>query len=185
MIKTSEISVARRPHLVSTAGMLGRPISTPGHVFRQVCAGLAFMVGFIVLTGCSSFSKMIEKPKVTLDNLKVQDPTLTGATLVFGLMVDNPNAVALQVDELIYDLEISGRALSSGRLAEGAKVPAREKAIVEIPVAVKYSDLFESVIGLLKNQSSPYRIKGSARIGPFSIPFDKTGEVKLSKGTGD
>lgn len=149
-------------------------------------AAFVFIVGAGVASlsasGCASLSALVETPKVDLESLKVQDPTADGATLVFGLMVENPNPVALEVNELVYDLEISGRALTSGRLANGARVPANEKAVIEVPVAVKYSDLFASVLHLLKNQTSPYRLKGAARIGPFEIPFDKSGEVKLPKG---
>lgn len=136
----------------------------------------------LVSSACTSFSKLVEQPKVNLETLTLQSPTAEGATLVFGLMVENPNPVAIAVDELVYELEVAGRSLTSGKLENGAKVPARDKTIVEIPVAVKYSDLFSSVIQLLKNQASPYRLKGTARIGPFKIPFDKAGEVKIPKG---
>lgn len=136
----------------------------------------------IWLGACGSLTKLTEKPRVHLDSLQIQSPTREGATLVFGVMVENPNPVAIEVDEVTYELEIAGRALSSGRLENGARVPAKDKAIVSIPVAVKYSDLFESLLQLLKNPTSPYRIKGAARIGPFAIPFDQTGEVKLPKG---
>lgn len=135
----------------------------------------------LALSGCFSLSKVIEKPKVKLESLNVKSPTLEGATLIFALQVDNPNKVPLQVDELTYDLEMSGKALSSGRLPKGARVEAHSKSVIEIPVPVKYSDLFASVMQLIKNSSSPYRIKGSAKIGPFQIPFDQTGEVKLPK----
>lgn len=146
--------------------------------------GAATLLSFVwALTACTSFGKLVEKPNVKLDTLKIQSPTVDGATLVFGLAVENPNSVALEVDELVYDLEFDGRALSSGKLEQGARVPAKSTATVEIPVAVKYSDLFSSVIRLLTNETSPYRIKGSARVGPFEVPFDKVGEVKLPRGT--
>ncbi len=136
----------------------------------------------IAATGCASLSALLEEPKVGLQALKVQDPTANGVTLVFLLLVENPNPIALGVDELAYDLEVSGRALTSGKLAGGARIPPKGEAVVEIPVPVKYSDLFTSVLQLLKDQASPYRLKGAARVGPFEIPFDRSGELKLPKG---
>jgi LEA14-like dessication related protein len=137
---------------------------------------------FLLLnTACTSLSSLIEKPTASLQGLTIKDPTTEGATFVFALLVENPNKVALEVDELAYDLEVSGKQLTSGKLDQGAHLPANGSATIDIPVAVKYSDLFSSVLQLLKAQSSPYRLKGSARIGPFSIPFEKNGDVKLPR----
>lgn len=155
-----------------------RPIKF--RVFNWIAAVLS---GFCVaLAGCVSADKILEKPRISLRSLKVMEPNASGATLVFGVLVENPNGIALHVDELIYDLEVAGRQLSSGKLAEGASVPAKNTAVVEIPVSVRYADLFTSLIQLLDEAKSPYRIKGSARVGPFQIPFDQAGEVHLPGG---
>lgn len=126
-------------------------------------------------------SEIVKEPKVSLASLKVQDPTSDGATLVFGLLVDNPNPIALTVDRLTYDLEVSGRALTSGELKEGASVASKSSAVVSVPIAVKYKDLFSTISQFLKDQKSPYRLKGAAKIGPFQIPFDQTGELVFPK----
>ncbi len=145
---------------------------------------LLWFVGYSVVcsVGCSSMGKLIKEPKVKLANLRLENTDAVGATLVFGIQVENPNNVALSVDEVIYDLEVAGKSLSSGKLSDGAKVAANETAIIEVPIAVKYTDLFSSVMQLLKSQSTPYHIKGSARMGLFKLPFDKQGELKIEKG---
>jgi LEA14-like dessication related protein len=143
-----------------------------------------FALAFFVLwfANCSSMSKLIKEPKVTLANLRLENPNSTGATLVFGVQVENPNSVALSVDEVIYDLEVAGKSLTSGKLSDGAKVAANETKIIDVPITVKYSDLFSSVMQLLKTSATPYHIKGSAKMGLFNLPFDKQGEFKIEKG---
>ncbi len=131
--------------------------------------------------GCASITK-VKEPKVSLASLKIQDPDSNGATLVFGVQVENPNNVPLEVDEVIYDLEVSGKSLTSGKLDKGARVGALATEVIDVPISVKYTDLFNSLLQLFKDQKSPYRIKGSAKMGFFNIPFDKSGELKFEKG---
>ena len=61
---------------------------------------------------CASVAeKLIEKPKVSLSSIALKDVTQNGATVVFGVGVENPNAFALRLDALKYDLEIGGKAI--------------------------------------------------------------------------
>ncbi len=137
---------------------------------------------FIGLAGCTSIAeRVIEKPKVALDKVNVSDVRADGATILFGVLVDNPNPFALMVDSVKYDVEIGGKHLSSGVLDKGAQVAAKAQSIIEIPVAVKYSDVFTGLSMLMNNGKSNYRLKGEAAVGLITIPFDHTGELKLKK----
>lgn len=141
-----------------------------------------FVVAFVALTGCSLIGKqLVEKPKVALSSVNVKDVGVNGATVVFGVEVDNPNSIALTVDAVRYEVEIGGKPLTAGSLEKAASVPAKDKAIVPIPVTVKYSDVFSSLMGFLDEGKSQYRVKGEAKFGFFTIPFDQTGELKLKK----
>ena len=157
-----------------------------GHLLRRLSRlsrflfAATFVVGSMTaLAGCSSLSSLVEKPTVTLQAVNIKEPRLDGATLAFELLVTNPNAVALEVDELAYDLQVSGKRLTSGKLENGASIPARQSSSVTIPVSVKYSELFASVLTALNNPVTPYRLEGTAKVGPFQIPFEKSGELNL------
>lgn len=132
--------------------------------------------------GCSAIGKrLVEQPKVALDRVNVRDVGGSGATVVFGVRVDNPNPFALKVDALRYEVEIGGKPLSTGQLDQAAEVAGNGNTVVEIPIAVKYSDVFSSLTSFLSNGSSTYRIKGDATFGLFTIPFDQSGDLKLKK----
>lgn len=141
---------------------------------------------FVVLTccaamnGCTAFArKIIQEPKVTLAHVGIKDVGLNGATLLVGVQVDNPNPFSLRVDALRYDVEIGGKLLSSSELPGAATVPAHGIQIVEIPVPIKFQDLFASALDFFSKSSSSYRIKGEARFGLLKVPFDQAGDLKL------
>lgn len=149
----------------------------------RLTVGAAFLVA---QAGCAGFMKaVLREPTVTLQTVNVRDIDASGATLLFGVEVENPNPVDLKVDALRYDIDVSGKLLSSGRIEHPAMVPARGKAVVEIPAAIKYSDVFSSLIGFIKDGGTTYRIKGEAVFALFTIPFEREGTFRLSRPGGD
>lgn len=147
-----------------------------------VLVALLLVIG--IATGCTTFRKKVEKPKVQLHSVGLKNLEKQGATLLVGIEVENPNDFELRVDRLSYEAEIEGRPVAAGTLDESVGVPAKGKSVVEIPVAVNYGDLFGSIIDFVSRigqneKKTRYRVKGSARVGLFDIPFDEQGELEL------
>lgn len=147
------------------------------------CVGVGIgSVSISSVVGCSAIAKkIIEKPKVALERVHVRDVGSAGATVVFGVQVENPNRFSIKVDALRYDVEIDGKVVSSGSLDAPAEVPAKQTSIVDIPVPIQYGDLFSSVLGFIQNGASAYRIKGAAAFGMLEVPFEKSGELNFRK----
>lgn len=141
---------------------------------------LLFLIFACSTVSCGLIDKVVEKPKVSLENVGLNNVTGSGATLVFGIKVDNPNPFAIRVDALDYNLEIGGKPFSKGLIDKPSEVGANASSVISIPVAVKYSDIFSSVVDLINKGSRPYRIHGEAKLSFFSIPFNHTGELKLN-----
>jgi LEA14-like dessication related protein len=140
----------------------------------------AVFVAIASFVACSTLGKaVLEKPKIELDHVALKDANASGAIVLFGIKVDNPNPFAIKVDTLKYDVEIGGKHFSSGEIEHPAEVPAKDKATVMIPVPIKYHDVFSSLIDLISKNTSTYRIKGEASFGLLNIPFDEKGEFKL------
>jgi LEA14-like dessication related protein len=162
-----------------------RPVTEEALMKLGFARHLGLMLGaavFITQTGCAAFTKaVLREPTVALKAVNVRDINASGATLLFGVEVENPNPVDLKVDALRYDIDVGGKALSSGRLEHPATVPAHGKALVEIPAPIKYSDVFNSLVGFIRAGGSTYRIKGEADFAVFTIPFEREGTFKLSK----
>ena len=134
----------------------------------------------LVVLGCKSIAeKIVEKPKVALSSLALKDVGPNGATLVFGVEVENPNPFALKLDALHYDLELGGRAIGSGQIEKPSEVAAHAKGVVDVPVPVKFADLFSSLSEFLTKTTTRYRVKGEASFGMLVVPFDEKGDLKL------
>lgn len=138
----------------------------------------------LAIVGCSSScssvaEKLVEKPKVALSSIALKDVSTNGATVVFGVEVDNPNAFALRLDALRYDLEVGEKQIGSGRIEKAAEIAGRSKGIVDVPVPVKFQDLFSSISDFMQKTTSNYRVRGEAQFGLITIPFDEKGDLKL------
>jgi LEA14-like dessication related protein len=145
-------------------------------MYRKIflCAALTLIVG------CSYIAKKVmEPPKAKVERVSLKDASISGATIVFGVEVDNPNPFAVRVDDLNYAVEVGGKPIGKGQIESSAQVGGRSKAVIDLPVPVKFSDVFSSLLDFVTTGTSAYHIKGEARFGLIKVPFDKTGELKL------
>lgn len=127
---------------------------------------------------CSSLKKVIEPPKVMLEDVLIKSMGLKGLNLEIVLGVQNPNSIDFDVKNLVYSLDINDKEVTSGKMSESVLVKAKKKTIVSVPLTLKFSDILSSALMFLKQEGMPYRVKGSVEIGPFTIPFDDTGNLK-------
>lgn len=133
------------------------------------------------LGSCTSWLGIKKEPKVQLESVQFKGADGDSAIVAVALDIENPNSVALEVDAIDYELEVEGKVLAKGNIDKPSSVPANGKATLEVPVRVRYGDLFASVLAFLQPGARKYKIKGSAKIGLFRIPFEKAGEVKIGQ----
>jgi LEA14-like dessication related protein len=131
-----------------------------------------------VLIGCSSMKKVIEPPKVKLQEIHISKLSALHTDLEIILSVKNPNNINFDVKNLKYSLDINDKTVTSGTLKEKVIVKAKETTMVSVPLRVQYKDILSSVFLLLQKDGVPYFVKGSVEVGPFTIPFDDKGNLK-------
>jgi len=128
-------------------------------------------------------------PKVSLKNLTVQKINLTSATLALGLQVDNPNAFNVALDRLRYELTVNGKRWASADKASLGSVREQQQNTLTLPLTLNFMELGSGLYSLLtSSQPLDYRINGTldassanALIGKFNMPFDNSGNIKLSR----
>lgn len=142
------------------------------------------LLACLALAGCSTIDKYrnMKKPTVKLDTIEVKDAGIKSANLLFGVAVDNPNDFPLRVDSVKYDVEIGGRHVTTEAIDTPTEVAANAKSVVQLPLTVQFADIFSSIGDFLRNDMTAYRIKGAARIGVLTLPFDESGEFRLKDG---
>lgn len=131
-----------------------------------------------LIFGCSSFKKMVEPPKVKLQNVSVSKLSLLNADLEIILSVQNPNNIDFDVKNLKYALDVDSKTITSGTFKEKVLVKKKETTMVSVPLRILYKDILSSALLFLKQDGMPYRVQGSVEVGPFTIPFDDTGTLK-------
>jgi LEA14-like dessication related protein len=124
----------------------------------------------------------MKKPTTKLDSVEVKKLDTKGAQLMFGLAVENPNDFKLRVESVKYEIEIGGRKMTTESITTPTEVGPNTKSVVQLPITVQFADVFSSIGDFLRNEKTTYRIKGSARVGIISVPFDEKGEFKLAEG---
>jgi LEA14-like dessication related protein len=147
--------------------------------FKKIFLLVNSVILILGLGACSGLPTNLIQPKVNLQQVNVADPTFSDATMIFQFVVENPNAVDLKVDQVNYDLALNGKPFTKGILEKGLQVGANSSAVIPVPIRVRYSDLASSIGDFLRNGSTPYEVQGSVKMGFFSIPFKKLGEVQL------
>lgn len=139
---------------------------------------LALSIVFIA-AGCSTLKGLAQKPKVNFHGLGVQGLSLSAATFVAQLEVENPNSFEIKVDHIDYGLKLNDKDMTAGQVDETLKVGGRERKMVEIPVRIKYADLIRAVKEFSETKQTKFALTGKVKSGIFELPFEEKGEIDL------
>lgn len=145
------------------------------NAFFFLAAGLA-----LNLTGCTSLMGL-KDPKAQIIDVKIQKLQMDGGILNLVCEIENPNAVDLQVDHIEYKLSLNQKELTSSEISQPTKLLANQKTLVQIPISFKYADIFSGLGDLLNAKPVSYSVTGKAKMGLLTLPFEKTGEIKLTR----
>jgi LEA14-like dessication related protein len=138
----------------------------------------------VLLAGCASVFGDVEPPEVSLAGLAFDQPGLFEQRLRLDVRLRNPNDFQLDVERLLFDLEVNDRELGKGWTTASFDVPAFGEAVVPITIVVPTSDLIQRIIELGTTQRLDYRLKGEATLTNATlrtVPFEQDGNFALPK----
>ncbi len=144
---------------------------------------LLFLVCLCVLSGCASLTKdLLKDPEVKILDFSVSNVTSEAVSVNLKLNVNNPNPIPLKLGQVGYNLKLSGQQVTEGVFDQGIDIPASGANDVVIPLTFKYNAV-ESLVNsfLKKTLTKDYELSGTAKMGLFSIPFAKKGEINFKK----
>src|SRR4051794_22727457 len=124
---------------------------------------------FLGLSCCTLFTANLKKPNVTIQDVRFQEPTAEGGTLLFLLLVENTNEKGLSIDGLRYNVQLNNKEFTHGQLEQGIQLPANQKTLVQIPTKVRYHDILESALAFLSSKAIRFHIDGTIKTGWWSI----------------
>jgi len=146
------------------------------------------LVAALAVSACSGLgglANMVE-PEVDVTDVKVLGTTLTGADLLFQFRVDNPNAVALVLDDIGYRLRLNGEPLLDGRRTQETRIEASGRSIVELPVTIKFEDVYRVIRSFEGKKKPEYALDADFRfdvpiLGSVTVPVTERGEIPMDR----
>jgi len=128
-------------------------------------------------------------PTVSLEKLQMKRLSLSGADLVFGVRVDNPNAFAMTLEGMQYQLMVDGQPWASGETGQRISLPQKRDDLLEIPITLDFIRMGQAVYqSLSEGRRLDYQFRGDLDLtaslpllGRTHVPFDHFGQVAVLK----
>ncbi|OQX14007.1 MAG: Water stress and hypersensitive response domain-containing protein [Thiothrix lacustris] len=138
---------------------------------------LPLLLTTLLLPACSGVPGVVEQPKISIQNVSLQDISLTQGTAVVTLNVANPNAFPIPLQGIQYGLSLNGRQVASGDQNQGMSIGARQEVPINIPVKLDFMQLLQLAPEAMKTRSLRYDLTGAVKLPFISVPFQRQGGV--------
>lgn len=154
---------------------------------------LKIIIAFISLTfvSCSLLNTVlnqmdIKKPLVKVAKAKISKLTFNDVDLLFDIQIDNPNSVGINLAGFDYEFLINENSFISGNRPDEVEILAKNNSTIQLPVKLKFTDIYNTFKELKKNNNSKYQIKCGLDfnlpvLGKTRIPISKSGDLPLLK----
>ncbi len=121
-------------------------------------------------------------PEVSVQSLRVERLTATGAQLALGLKVNNANGFSVRFSGFDYRLNLGEASVLQGESANPLSVQANQAGIVQVRLAVDFRQVAE-LARALQGRSLPIAFSGQLKLPEageeVSLPYHWQGEVPL------
>lgn len=146
------------------------------------------MLLLTVLASCATLrdAANIQEPDVRFSNMSIQTINFDGVTLLFDFDVTNPNRLDVSAESYNYEFFINGRSFISGTQEERLEIGGESTSIVQVPVSMTFSNLYESFRSVLQQDSISYRMDTAVSfslpaIGSRTVPVQAEGILPIPK----
>jgi LEA14-like dessication related protein len=110
-------------------------------------------------------------PTLTVSKFRKKNVSLTGATLVFDMELNNPNIVALNLNELDYAFSLSENELLKSGISKQITIPKKSKATIPVEFKVNFIKAGMVLYNILQgDRSLDYAINGTFNLN-LDIPY--------------
>jgi LEA14-like dessication related protein len=136
--------------------------------------------------GCNVLPPMnLNSPEIAFSDLSVSEFNFEKVKFVVTVAAKNPNDVDIPLSNMKFNLNLLETAVGTGAALKDINLPKMGNADVPIEFVVGTNQL----LGLLKQVNFrdltklSYSLKGSANWnnGPFTIPFERKGDLSMLK----
>ncbi len=148
---------------------------------------LLVLAGFF-LQHCAELKNLssIQRPTVSVENMKVSNISLRDVELLFDVEIDNPNALALSLASYEYDFQINSSSFVKGVQALDTQIDANSASTISIPVTFTFEELYNTFTSLKSQDEASYALLGAVGVnlpvlGLIEVPIEKEGNFPIVK----
>ena len=157
---------------------LGVGAEAAAHAAPHVLA----VAAILVIAACATPAPRVEAPQVSLESVRVTRIVDGKAELSVGLRLSNPNASALAIKAVDYEITLDNRPAASGHTARVDTLPAGGEAKVDLAGRVDVGAVAAAMMVLGSQLPVAYTLKGSVTVqGWAPISFSRSGKIEISK----
>ncbi|GAB4377269.1 MAG: hypothetical protein Kow0042_24760 [Calditrichia bacterium] len=146
-----------------------------------------FIAG-ILGVGCTTVKELvkIQKPDVSVEQVRVTGLSFDGTDLLFDIKIRNPNQLSATLFGFDYNLFINETSFLQGKQDTEQRIEALGESHIQLPISLSFKDLYQTVQTLRDKDSSAYRLECGFTfdlpvLGATRIPLTQKGTLPLPK----
>lgn len=125
-----------------------------------------------------------ELPEVSVEGVRVEQVSPSGASLVFSLQLKNENSFPLHPKGLDYAVKLAGEEMMEGTVREIGQITDHGATRLQIPLNLDFLKLSRPVLSAVRGSAADYEITGHLNFDVAgrwdqSVPFQKVGVVNF------
>lgn len=143
---------------------------------------------FFFVSSCAALRDFadVRAPSVDFSNMSIQSISFDGVTLLFDFDVTNPNQFGVTADEYSYEFFINENSFLSGTQRENLRISRESTSLVQVPVSLNFSEVFNTFSSLVRRDSLSYELSTIVQfdvpgLGLRQVPISAAGELPVPR----
>jgi LEA14-like dessication related protein len=132
---------------------------------------------------------VLRAPRLQVVSLRLNEISLSGASLDLDLELINRNSFKVFVESLEYRFQVDGRDWASGMRQERVRIPDNNSARLTIPIDLDFGAVGRGVYQLiLGGERLQYALKANIEVGTSlraleqaALPFELSGQLRIQR----
>lgn len=127
------------------------------------------------------YQQLMDKPEVEFKEKEQQFISFFEAEPIFRFLVDNTNPMGLPIKNMTYSLTILDQKFIKGISDQDLHIRPASSKIVALALPFNFMDVFDTADEFQKTAHARFDLTGEVNIGPFSTPYDISGEFDIPR----
>lgn len=149
---------------------------------------LIFFFGLLITAGaCTALQDLaghVQKPSLSVTDMRVTDFSFEELEITYDVMVENPNALSIQLSSYNYDFKLNDETFIEGQQDEYMQIEASGQSTLKVPVTLNFKKVYDGIRSLADSDRATYEFLSELTfelpvIGDTKMPVSKKGSIPM------